>query len=152
MKLEHTLEIQASPEIVWSWLADPEKQRQWMTGFVSNKVVEGDGASAGSVFEMEVKEGRSITTYRGTLHTFDPPREMGIHLVGGCLDPNQLMEVRYLLEPVGSGTRLSYATEGEMKGCMVTMFGWLFRLMGKRFVKKMFDRLKAGAEAEARAV
>ncbi len=111
MKLEHQIEIDCPPSVVWIWLDEPERQKQWMKGLVGNELTSGEHGRVGAAFRMRIKEGRRITEMDGELEHFDRPREMRIRLWGGSmkLQKDEGMVVTYTLtELAGDRTRVSY--------------------------------------------
>ena len=152
MKVTCDTEIDVTPEQLWPWLTEPEKQKVWMVGVESNELVEGDGHSVGSTFQMKIKEGGRLSDYDGTVTEYDRPKRLGVEMVGGCGKTPMTMRATYALEATpGGGTRLSYEGGGEVPGFfmkfMMVFFFWMPKLMIKKFMK----RLKQAAEAEAQA-
>ncbi|MDJ0975126.1 MAG: SRPBCC family protein [Planctomycetota bacterium] len=152
MKVTCDTQIDVTPEQLWPWLTEPEKQKVWMVGVESNELVEGDGHSVGSKFQMKIKEGGRLSDYDGTVVEYDRPKRLGVEMVGGCGKKPMTMRATYALESTpGGGTRLAYEGGGEVPGVfmkfMMVFFFWMPKLMIKKFMK----RLKQAAEAEAQA-
>ena len=153
MHLEHNIEIDCSPDQLWPWIEEPDRQKQWMHGVISNEPTSETVNEVGSTFLMKIKEGKRITEYNGTLTTFDRPRKLGVKLVGSCgKGPPMEMQVDYALTDLGGRTRLDYDADWEMRGFMMKLFTPLMYVMGKMFIKKFFKNLKTLAENEPVAV
>lgn len=153
MKVCLDTEIDVTPEQLWPWLVEPERQKQWMKGVESNELVDGDGHSVGSTFKMKIREGGKLSDYDGTVVEYEKPKRLAVELVGGCGKTPMKMVAVYALEPMGSGgTRLRYEGGGELPGIfakvMMVFFFWMPKLMLKKFMKS----LKKAAEAEVAAV
>lgn len=143
--------IEVPPEALWPWLVEPERQKQWMHGVVSNERTEGDGKSVGSRFRMQIKEGGRVSDYEGTVVAYDEPRRLGVELVGGCGKTPMTMRATYVLTPEGGGTRLAYEGGGELPGFFAKLMMVFFFWMPKAIVKRFLRSLKRVAEAEAEA-
>ncbi len=150
MKCEFDIEIDASRDAVWPYLVEPEKQKEWMLGVQRNELVEGDGHSVGSKFEMDIKEGGRISKYDGTVIAYDKPGKLGVELVGGCGKTPMTMRAFYTLtETPGGGTRLHYEGGGEISGCFLRVMMIFFFWMPKMMIKKMMKGLKKAVESGA---
>jgi carbon monoxide dehydrogenase subunit G len=135
MRFEHTLEIEASPDEVYAYLADVTKLPEWQ-----REVHEVRQESETRFSETRTFLGRTI---HSTLEIVaaEPGHEFTIRATGGPVP----FTVRHLLEPAGEGrTRLTVTGEAETSG------GGIFRMAGrlvrgaaeKRF-RDDFARLKA---------
>jgi len=146
MQIAVAIEIERPPSDVWPWLEEPEKQKQWMKGLVSNELVDGTQESAvGKKFVMKIKEGRKVYDYEGEITAFDKPKQMAITLAGGCMPG--AMAVNYDLVDLDGRTRVEYRCDADCKGVMVTLFGWLFKIAGKAMTRSFFKKLKTKVES-----
>jgi uncharacterized protein YndB with AHSA1/START domain len=108
--IERELTIAASPETVWDFLVDPEKQKRWMAQDATFDL------RPGGAYRMEI-----IPTHiaSGEFVEIDPPRRL-VYTWGW--EPRQDAEpspvtpgsstVEIELEPVGDGTRLRFTHRG----------------------------------------
>lgn len=152
MNVDFEIDIAATPEEVWPYLVEPELQQTWMIGVKRNELIEGDGHSVGSKFEMDIKEGGRIAKYDGTVTAYDRPSKLGVRLVGGCMKTAMTMDALYELTPsAGGGTRLRYSGGGELPGCFAKVMMIIFFWMPKMMVKKMMKGLKRAVESKATA-
>ena len=153
MRLEHQVDIDCSPDQVWPWIEESEKQKQWMHGVVSNEPTSEPVNEVGSTFLMKIKEGKRVTDYNGTITTFEQPRKLGVKLVGSCGKGSPMeMQVDYALTDLGGRTRLCYDADWETIGFVMKLFTPVMYVMGKIFIKKFFKSLKTLAEKEPVAV
>ena len=102
----------------------------------------------GSTFEMDMKEGRKIVTYKREVTKYEPPRLMGVKLVGGCGKKPMAMGVDYDLTDLGGGrTRLDYSCRCEVPRSFVfKLMAPLFKLMGRSMIKKFMRNLRGLVE------
>ncbi len=153
MRLEHSIEIDCSPDQLWPWLTEPDRQMQWMHGVISNEPTSEPVNEVGSTFLMKIKEGKRVTDYNGTITTFEQPRKLGVKLVGSCGKGSPMeMQVDYALTDLGGRTRLCYDADWETIGFVMKLFTPVMYVMGKIFIKKFFKSLKTLAEKEPVAV
>lgn len=148
--IRHTTEFAAAPPLVWSYLEDPERLKLWMVGVTDIRPVSEGPVGVGATFEMDIKEGGRITTYQETITTWEPPKKMGVRLVGGCGKTPMTMHADYELVPLDGGarTQLHYLCRAEMpKGFLFKLFGPLVKLMGKFMIKKFMRNLRRLVEA-----
>ncbi len=143
MKVLYSAEFDCSPEALWPWLTDPEKQKQWMKGVVSNETTSGDGSSVGSTFIMKIKEGRQVSDYEGTITRYDEPQHLAVSLTGGCSKKHKMtMTADYALTDLGGRTRVDYESTCAGSGLMFKIFSVIFRPMAKMMIKSFFKKLK----------
>ena len=147
-ELIYSTEFAASRETIWPYLEDPDKIRQWMIGVVEDRPTSEGPTRVGSTFEMDIKEGRKIVTYKGEVTKYEPPRLMGVKLVGGCGKKPMAMDVDYDLTDLGGGrTRLDYACRCEVSSSFVfKLMAPLFKLMGRSMIKKFMRKLRGLVE------
>ena len=152
-EIRYTAEFQASRDAIWPWLEEPEKIQLWMQGVVDDRPTSAPPTRVGSTFEMDIKEGRKITTYAGVITAFDKPAHMGVRLTGGCGKQPMTMDVDYLIRDLGGGrSRIDYRCQ------MLTPNKLLFKLMtplmklfGRMMIRKFMRNLRAHVEAAATA-
>lgn len=147
MPMTHTTQINAPIQTVWDHIEDPELQKKWMTGLISNEQVDGDKSEVGAKFRMVLKEGGKEQTYDGVITAHDEPRHMAVELRGGCFKGVSSVTADYRLTEENGGTKLDYLCdfEGEM-GFFMKLMMPLFMCFGKMHLKKMMKKLKAQAE------
>lgn len=148
MQFERTFSIHCSPEVLWEFLEDPEKQLQWMHGVVENRATN-DVQGRGATFAMRIKEGGKVVDYEGVVTEHNRPSLLTVEMRGGCMTPDSVMRATYELSRAPEGTQLVY------RFVMVSVdlpFFWrllmpLAKLMASWHVKRMFRSLKQVAEA-----
>lgn len=141
--LTYSQEFAAPPSTIWPWLVEPERIRQWMDGVVDDRPTSEGPLGVGSTFEMDIKEGRRISTYQGEIKAYEPPRRLGLRMAGGCGRTPMTMDVEYRLQDLGNGrTRIDYECAlVSPRGFFMRLMAPLFRLLGRAMVKKFFRNL-----------
>ncbi|XAM00962.1 SRPBCC family protein [Phycisphaeraceae bacterium D3-23] len=147
MPITHTIRVDAPRPTVWQHIEDPELQKAWMTGLLSNELIEGEKSQVGGKFKMVIKEGRKEQTYDGEITAHDEPNHLGVAFWGGHFKGVTRVTADYHLSEDNGGTRLDYVCdfEGEM-GFLMKLMMPLFMCFGKMQLKKMLKKLKENAE------
>jgi carbon monoxide dehydrogenase subunit G len=149
MKVPYAMEVDCTPEVLWTYLTDPSKQKQWMKGLESVER-EGDGPLApGSSAKMLIKEGGKIAEYRSTISECEYPRHLALAVTGKTFGDCP-MNLDYRLTDLAGRTRLDYLCSFEPKKFFMKLFmGLLAPFMRKQLISFM-GTLKQLAEAEAK--
>jgi uncharacterized protein YndB with AHSA1/START domain len=148
MHVKADVVIEATPEEVFRFITLPENGPRWQESAVSTRVTTPGPVERGTRMEHE---GRWLwmripTTAIVTIH--EPARRYGYEITSNLASAPSLM--RYLLEPVARGTKLTLSNEAPFRGWMK-----LVEPLLERSVQRMFERdvarLKAVIEAEVAA-
>lgn len=144
MRTTTTVTFGCEPETLWTWLEEPERQKQWMVGVVDNELVEGDGG-VGSRLRMRIKEGGKVSEYAGEITAHDQPRRLTVRFWGGSFSPGMVMEADYRLSAAQEGgTQLDYSA-GLVEGRMPLPFRLLaplVKLMNVMMMRKFMKNLR----------
>lgn len=150
---ELTQEISCTPETLWPYLVDEEHMKRWMTGLISFTHVAGPAEGEGSIWEMQVKEGPKVSTYRAEYVGYEPNKMIKFRMTGGALKGDQFMTASYIIDEHPSGVVLRGQTDIDEN-----QFGFLARLMMPMMAKvqakqmaKFFQSIKELAEADEAA-
>jgi hypothetical protein len=108
MHAEFRDEFRCTPEQLWPFIDDAEKQKLWLTTLVEITPTSRLERTVGSTFDMRAREGRRIARYEGRINAYDPPRHLGVSFWGGRFAPGIIMKVDYRLADLGTRTRLEY--------------------------------------------
>jgi carbon monoxide dehydrogenase subunit G len=147
VRIETVTEIACTPERLWPFLEEPEKQKLWMKGLLENTR---SGEGPGSTFHMKIKEGGRVAEYDGEVTDRDPPRHLAVRLRGGAMPAGMVVNVDYRLTDLHGRTRLDYAaqmTSDRRLSLFLRLLMPLIRLFGKRQLKRFLKKLKQLAEA-----
>jgi polyketide cyclase/dehydrase/lipid transport protein len=137
--------IRATPEQVFHFIAVPENGPRWQESAVSTRVTTPGPVGLGSEMEHEGRWLRMRIPTTAVVTVYEPPLQYGYDITTKLFPKPSLM--RYAVEPVAEGTRLTLSNE-------VPGSGWTkpFEPLLQRSVQGMFERdvarLKALIEAE----
>ena len=137
MRVEAATVIQATPERVFQFIAVPDNGPRWQESAGSTRL--------GSTMEHEGRWLRMRIPTTAVVTVYEPPLRYGYDITTKLFPKPSRM--RYALEPVAEGTKLTLSNE-------VPGNGWMkpFEPILRRSVQGMFERdvarLKALIEAE----
>ena len=150
METTFTTIIDCSPEHLWPWLEEPDKQKQWMQGLLENVATSDGPTQVGSTFRMTIREGRVVAEYDGEVTNYDLHRHLGVRFWGTALKGVE-MAADYKLQNLGGRTRLDYTAIANTSGAgfFTRLMLPLFKLFGMVQLRGFIKTLKHLAEAEA---
>ena len=108
---EYTTTINRAPADVFAFVANGLNATKWRPGVLDIALVSGSGV--GTIYRQGVKGpmGRRIAAdYEIT--TYEPARRLAFKAIAGPVRPSG----DFRLEPVGSGTRLTFSLAAELSG------------------------------------
>jgi carbon monoxide dehydrogenase subunit G len=150
MKTTYSTEIRCSAQHLWTWIEDPERNKQWLGGLEEIRPVSPGPRRAGYQAKLFLREGRRLSEYDETILDYDPPRRLKLQMQGGCLRGGTVT-VDYRLTELEGRTRLDYECSAEMQG-FLRLFAPLFAIFGRMQVRSFFRKLKQLAEADGAAL
>ncbi|MGH3103005.1 MAG: SRPBCC family protein [Gaiellaceae bacterium] len=110
MRYESSIEIERSPDEVFTFLTDLRNLPAWQPSVVATRA-EGTLAPGGTFSETREFLGKRIESTLEVV-ALEPGRELTLRVVEGPVP----LTIRHLLEEVGTGTRLTLTGEGEPGG------------------------------------
>jgi len=145
MRVEASIVILASPEEVFRIITIPEQGPPWQESAVSTRVTTPGPVALGSTMEHEGRWLWMRIPTTAVVTVYEPPRRYGYDITMQVAPAPSLM--RYRLEPVAGGTRLTLSNDAALGGWMK-----FFQPVLQRNVQGMFERdvarLKAVIEAD----
>jgi uncharacterized protein YndB with AHSA1/START domain len=145
VRVEAATVIDATPEQVFRFITIPENGPRWQEGAVWTRVTTPGPVALGSEIEHEGRWLRMRIPTTGVVTVYEPPHLYGYDITAKFFPKPSLM--RYALEPVSEGTRLSLSNEAPGSAWMKP-----FEAFFQRSVQRMFERdvarLKALIEAD----
>jgi uncharacterized protein YndB with AHSA1/START domain len=141
LEASNTIEIHRPPAEVFAFLAEGENDRRWRTGVLDVRRKSGQGM--GAIYEQGVKGpfGRRVPAdYEVT--AFEPDRRIGFRAIAGPVRP----EGSYELEPIDSGTRVTFALHCAPRGAAKLMTPMVAKTMRSEVAQ--LDRLRAVLEEQ----
>lgn len=149
MKVEHTETFRCPSRVLWSWIDDVEKSKQWLRGLEEVVPLDPGPKRPGWRAKLRIREGGRVQEYEQEIVDYEPGRRFHMTMEGGALK-GCVIDVDYVLTDLGDGTtRLDYACGAKTNGVM-RIFGLLFAIFGRLQLRSFFKKLKALAEGEAR--
>jgi uncharacterized protein YndB with AHSA1/START domain len=150
MRIETTDTVRCSPQILFSWITEPDKQKQWMKGLISNTPTNST-TGLGSTFRLVIQEGRKTAEYDGDTTAYEAPSLVEIRMWGGNFPKGMIMRVTYRLTEVGEGTRLDYLlnVEGQKFSWLTRLLLILAKIFSRMQLRSFLKKLRTLAEAEA---
>ncbi|HET8568970.1 MAG TPA: SRPBCC family protein [Candidatus Limnocylindria bacterium] len=149
MRVESSILIGADRRAVWDFIALPENGPRWQEGAASTRVTTPGPVRLGTEMDHVGRWlGISFPT-RATVTVFEPPAAFGYD-IASAMAPSPA-QMRYRLEAVDGGTRLTLSNEATLMAPMRP-----FERLLRRNVQAMFDRdvrrLRDVLEARSSAV
>lgn len=153
MKLRETIEILATPEQVWPFLADPAKWPEWQ-----HKVVQVQRSRSGEIipdeqFRAVFQMKRRQTDTQVAVRTAEPPKEIVLRQHFDFGQRARQVEVTFKLERAGSRTRVTQILDHSQSGIplLLRLLIWFIYRFGRSTGPQPLRRLRQLVEAEHRA-
>lgn len=147
MRVRMGVDIEASPEVVWPYLVEPDKAKQWYDMLA---VYEWSGEERGlgaAFYWEEVVRG---TTYSNHFRTTEwvPERVFGFEMTEGSFF--KAYTERWAIEPTATGCRFSLDDDLVFPyGLWGRVMGWFGEKMARKSSQQILANLKRLAEADA---
>jgi carbon monoxide dehydrogenase subunit G len=134
-----TIDIPASPDRVWAELADLESHHLWMADAGEIRFEDQQTSGIGTRMLVPTRVGPIRTTDLMTVTEWDEGRAIGVDHVGAVSGSG-----RFEVEPVGSGTRLTWSEQLRFPWWLGGVVGaWVAGPVLKRIWKGNLNRLAA---------
>ena len=122
IKLRST--IQASPELVFSFVRDLEKVPLWVKEVEQAwYTFEPEDTAIGTRFVQKIRQGLKLNTYQGEVLGFEQDHWLQVRLTGDAL----VMHVDYRIEPLAGGCQMTYTTEVSSRNLRGAFLGMVFQ-------------------------
>ena len=146
MEFHHAAEFAAPADRIWAYLIEPEKQTQWIKGWLRLEP-QGEGpVGIGSQAKMVIREGGREAIYRSEIVAFEKGKHLRVRMTGGCMKGDTGMLAEYRLSEREGSTRVEFSERCENAGFVMRLFGPLFKVFGRMQVKGWFRRLRVLVE------
>jgi len=103
MRIVYEDVIPRPPEIVFPWIADPDKAMKWQKNVKSGEIIENKPEIVGTTFKEVIEEDGSRLEMHGTITKYVKDRTIAFHLRSRIHE----FDVSYSVEGMGSGTKIS---------------------------------------------
>jgi uncharacterized protein YndB with AHSA1/START domain len=145
MLVSLSVDIEAPPEVVWSYLVEPDKAKAWFTALQAYDWTSEPGG-VGSTFHWdEEAAGRKYSIDFETTE-WDPPHVFGYRQTEG--DFKSYTE-RWVVEETPTGSRFTFNDHIEFEGLFAPMIDVFAARSARKSGAEILQNLKRLAEAEA---
>jgi uncharacterized protein YndB with AHSA1/START domain len=140
MKIERTIDLEATPARVWTLLTEPDQIKRWITELVDDVPTTPPPHAAGTRTRMTIREGSRTVEYSTEILVFELHRELVLEMRGGSLGAHP-MRISYRLEPHAGATRLTYRSSWRPSGVLLRLLLPLIILIGRRNLRRSLRQL-----------
>jgi hypothetical protein len=102
MKFTYSIQIKSKPEVVFAWIANPERAMRWMKSVSKTEMLHETPEMVGSTFREIVSEDGQGVEMLGTVTEYEVNKTIGFHLESKV----NIVDVTYHIEPNGN-TRIT---------------------------------------------
>lgn len=141
MKFTCTVDINSTPEKVFSWVDNPERAKVWMTSVSETEYVHRTPELIGTTFRETVEENGRGTELHGVVTDYQPDRLIAFHLSGEY----NVVDVEYRVAEIGGRTRLTMDSNIRFRSftkVIILIAGPLFKRRIRSQLQGEFARLK----------
>ena len=146
MKVQKSIEIAAPPDKIWPFMTEPEKIMEWYFPLQKFEYKAGKKPEVGSPLYFEEKVTTGIVKLDCEVTECSKNESFAFKMTSGNMMNSY--EERWLLESIPSGSRFTFAGQGEIPGFFGRLIGPVVQLMSGATIDKMLVKLKNLAEAK----
>lgn len=135
MRITYENEILKPADIVFPWIAEPEKAMKWQKDVKSGEIFVSRPEIVGTTFKEVVEEGGNTLEMYGTITKYIKNQIIGFHLASRI----HALDVSYSLEEINRATKISVEALIDWKFPMniISLF------IGKKMEKGLVTKLEA---------
>ena len=135
MRIAYEDEIAKPPEVVFPWIAEPEKAMKWQKNVRGGEIIVDKPEIIGTTFKEVIEEDGNTLEMHGTITRYVKNRTMGFHIVSKIHE----FDVSYSLEPNGDNTKIKIEAAIKWKFLMsiISLF------MRKKMEEGLVSQLKS---------
>ena len=143
-KYSVSVEVSRPVEEAWDVLMDESKMSEWLEGYKSMEVLEGELLTVGSKHKMIFEEDGKELSFTETVTAIEPPKEFSFDFDHDIMRSN----IQITLESVGpTSTRITNRTNVMVDGFIPNIFMFFMKPKMKNRQSRGFARLKSLIEA-----
>lgn len=145
MKISHAIEIESSPEEVFSWIKNPERAKEWMANVSETEMLSGTPNTVGSTFREVIEDRNGKVEMHGVVTGFQENKLISFHLSGKY----NTVDVEFRVEKIGDKTRVAQSADVQFRSFMKIMsifFGRRFKKEIASQSQREFAKLKSLCE------
>ena len=133
MRISYTIAISKPAEIVFPWLAEPEKAMQWQKNVKSGEVIVKQPEIIGTTFKEEIEENGKKLSMEGIITAFKENKEIGFHLESKI----HIVDVTYIIEEYNEKSHVSIYVKIKWKFPLNILSIFLGEKMKKGITKQL---------------
>jgi uncharacterized protein YndB with AHSA1/START domain len=148
MEITYSVRIDTVPETVFDRLEAPELAKEWQKGVGETEILHDTPERIGTTFREMMTSNEGALEMMGEIIEFIPDRAIAFHLESKMHE----IRVRYLLEPLSTGTRLDIQSTIRWKFPMNIMELFFGKKISSNILEELrgeCDELKRLCETEA---
>jgi len=134
MEISSLIVIKSTPEVVFGWLENPQKAREWMTSVSNGEILHETPGRVGTTFREIVEDEGGSIEMQGRITGFKANKLISFHLDSRVNSVN----VEYSVEKIIEGTRLAYHANVHWKFPV----NIIYLFMGKKIKLKILGQLE----------
>lgn len=145
MKISESIEIDAAPAVIWTFLVNPDLVLKWCTTFKTFRYMGDQRSGCGTPLYIEENAGMGLTRMQFVVQDWTENERLDLKMVSGANYGSY--EQRMLLEPSGGRTWFTYTEEIVLPyGVLGKLIGILAERISAKTLHGMLVKLKALAE------
>jgi uncharacterized protein YndB with AHSA1/START domain len=143
----HSVEINRTPEDVFSYVTDPNRFAEWQDAVVSARAMDSGPVKQGSKIALTRRMGKREQTMTSELTEYSPPRSYAFRVIDGPV--RALGKGRF--EPLDNGarTRFNFTLDFEGHGIGKVLVPLIVRRQAAKELPQSHANLKRRLESEA---
>ncbi len=138
------VEVDRPIEEAWEVLMDESRMGEWLEGYKSTELIEGEPLTVGSKHKLVFEENGQEMTFTETVTAIEPLKEFSFDFDHDMMSSS----IQMTLESVGpASTRIMNRTHFKATGFFINLFMYFMTPRMKGRQRRSFARLKALIEA-----
>ena len=138
------IDIDRPIEEAWEVLMDESRMGEWLEGYKSMELIEGEPLTVGSKHRMIFEEDGQEMSFTETVTAINPPTEFSFDFDHDMMSSS----IQMTFESVGSAsTRITNRTHFKANGFFINLFMYFMTPRMKGRQRRSFARLKAMIES-----
>ena len=133
MKLTYTIDINSTPENVFSWLGTPERAMKWQSNISRTEILHETPNLIGTTFREIVEENGRCVEMRGVVTDYRENQALAMHLGGKYNN----IDVEYRLEEIEGRTRLTMISHIRFKSFLKILSIILWPALKKKLLGQL---------------
>jgi len=153
MDLQIETDVRCSPAVLWQWLTEPERMKQWIKGFVSVEPSDPRVTKAGMTAKVTMQDRGKLVVCDERILEWEPHRRILLSLTTPQWSGIEMV-LGYRLEDLGGSTRLVHTfgcrttrTLFKVIKVLATPFTFLAKMQARGTMKTLKRLAEGGSVA-----